>query len=66
MKYKIIEKNGASTKAVNWLEAEVNRIMVKRWQPLGGVSGNSIAIGHNSYTQAMIYRPAPKPPEIPE
>jgi len=62
---------------VEQLELEVNRLMEQGWQPIGGIAAvsklqklSNRMLGQTSSTteslyQAMIYRPAPKPPEIP-
>ncbi len=73
MKYRIAYAENASK-----LEVEVNKLMDEGWQPIGGIAAMSetssisgsqdeYAFDGNIFTyewlyQAMIFRPAPKPP----
>jgi len=66
MKYKIVCSSGFSSnsipgEALNQLIAEVNSLMDKGWQPIGGIDSSRDGIS-TFYHQAMIYRPAPAPP----
>jgi hypothetical protein len=69
MKYKVVHSSASasgtiSEKALNKLILEVNSLMDKGWQPVGGIDSSRQGIS-TFFLQAMIYRPAHEPPSTP-